>query len=97
MRPAPPIPTKDVHTITPEMTPSPTLKPVLAKKDGDISPVSPLPPPSERRPFSYEPVAAAARQRRFESDCRCDGGQSFHLQLDDAAGRNRRLFRQKTS
>ncbi|CAN9296331.1 unnamed protein product [Alternaria alternata] len=58
MRPAPPIPTKDVHTITPEMTPSPTLKPVLAKKDGEISPVSPLPPPSERRPFSYEPAAA---------------------------------------
>ncbi|KAL1796824.1 hypothetical protein ACET3X_005364 [Alternaria dauci] len=64
MRPAPPIPTKDVHTITPEMTPSPTLKPVLAKKESEISPVSPLPPPSEARPFSYEPAGAVAEPQQ---------------------------------
>ncbi|KAI4956357.1 hypothetical protein J4E91_000568 [Alternaria rosae] len=65
MRPAPPIPTMEVHTITPEMTPSPTLKPVLAKKDAEISPVSPLPPPKdERRPFSFEPAAATEPQQK---------------------------------
>lgn len=47
MRPAPPAPTVvNVHTTTPEPTPSPTLKPVLAKRDGEISPFSPLPPPN---------------------------------------------------
>ncbi|KAH7402504.1 hypothetical protein BKA66DRAFT_564419 [Pyrenochaeta sp. MPI-SDFR-AT-0127] len=54
-RPAPPIPSMEVGTITPEMTPSPTLKPIEARTDMEISPVSPLPSPSgQRRPFSYE-------------------------------------------
>lgn len=36
------------------MTPSPTLKPEI-RIDNDISPMKPLPPPTEhRRPFSYE-------------------------------------------
>lgn len=39
---------------TPEMTPSPTLKPEI-RMDNEISPMKPLPPPTEhRRPFSYE-------------------------------------------
>ncbi|OAL56659.1 hypothetical protein IQ07DRAFT_14129 [Pyrenochaeta sp. DS3sAY3a] len=54
-RPAPPIPSVTVNTITPEMTPSPTLQPDETRLDLEISPVSPLPPPSEqRRPFSFE-------------------------------------------
>ncbi|KAF1913846.1 hypothetical protein BDU57DRAFT_324467 [Ampelomyces quisqualis] len=53
-RPAPPPPTKGVEHLTPEMTPSPTLKPAEAK-DQVISPLSPPPPPTEhRRPFSFE-------------------------------------------
>jgi hypothetical protein len=44
-----------VETLTPEMTPSPTLKPVETREHDLISPVSPLPPPKEQlRPFSYE-------------------------------------------
>lgn len=39
---------------TPEPTPSPTLKPEV-RMDNEISPMKPLPSPSEaRRPFSYE-------------------------------------------
>lgn len=39
---------------TPEMTPSPTLKPEI-RMDNEISPMKPLPPPTEARPrFSYE-------------------------------------------
>ncbi|KAL6703766.1 hypothetical protein ACN47E_009065 [Coniothyrium glycines] len=57
-RPAPPIPTMNVNTITPQMTPSPTLKPSDNGRGMDISPVSPLPPPSDqRRPFSFEPTS----------------------------------------
>ncbi|KAI4620615.1 uncharacterized protein J4E87_007303 [Alternaria ethzedia] len=69
MRPAPPIPTMELHTITPEMTPSPTLKPVLAKKDAEISPVSPLPPPKdERRPFSFEPAVATTETQQKSTE-----------------------------
>ncbi|RAR15696.1 hypothetical protein DDE83_000928 [Stemphylium lycopersici] len=64
MRPAPPVPTMDVQIITPEMTPSPTLNPNLAKNDSEISPVSPLPPPSEQSHLcSYEPAADAETQQ----------------------------------
>ncbi|KAH7406053.1 hypothetical protein DE146DRAFT_431961 [Phaeosphaeria sp. MPI-PUGE-AT-0046c] len=57
-RPAPPVPTKIVETLTPEMTPSPTLK-AAEPREQAISPLSPLPPPTDqRRPFSFEPIAA---------------------------------------
>src|SRR4051812_48138046 len=64
MRPAPPPPNMpDMRTMTPEMTPSPSLKPSAANNDSMISPLSPLPAPSDqRRPFSYEPPAPAAAQ-----------------------------------
>ncbi|KAF2997392.1 hypothetical protein E8E13_004983 [Curvularia kusanoi] len=53
-RPAPPIPTMKKEVTTPEMTPSPTLKPEI-RMDNEISPMRPLPPPTEQhRPFSYE-------------------------------------------
>jgi hypothetical protein len=61
-RPAPPPPTTttmntNVTLTTPEMTPSPTLKPEV-RRDHDISPVTPLPPPTDQnRPFSYEAPA----------------------------------------
>jgi hypothetical protein len=43
------------------MTPSPTLKPEV-RRDHDISPVTPLPPPTEQnRPFSYEAPAPEAQ------------------------------------
>ncbi|KAH4945402.1 hypothetical protein HBI23_027680 [Parastagonospora nodorum] len=59
-RPAPPPPSKIIETLTPEWTPSPTLKPEQLK-DQAISPVSPLPPPKEqRRPFSFEAASASA-------------------------------------
>ena len=46
---------------TPEMTPSPTLKPEI-RMDNEISPMKPLPPPTEqRRPFSYEGPGEAAQ------------------------------------
>ncbi|KAF2632559.1 hypothetical protein BU25DRAFT_417183 [Macroventuria anomochaeta] len=52
-RPAPPIPTMRKEAATPEMTPSPTLKPEI-RMDNEISPMKPLPPPTEnRRLFSY--------------------------------------------
>lgn len=60
-RPAPPIPTMRKEVTTPEMTPSPTLKPEI-RMDNEISPMKPLPPPSEnRRPFSYEGPGEAAQ------------------------------------
>ncbi|KAJ4992734.1 hypothetical protein SVAN01_01780 [Stagonosporopsis vannaccii] len=53
-RPAPPVPTIRKEVTTPEMTPSPTLKPEI-RMDNEISPMKPLPPPTEhRRPLSYE-------------------------------------------
>ncbi|KAJ8110288.1 hypothetical protein OPT61_g6835 [Boeremia exigua] len=53
-RPAPPVPTIKKEVTTPEMTPSPTLKPEI-RMDNEISPMKPLPPPTEqRRPFSYD-------------------------------------------
>ncbi|KAF3051698.1 hypothetical protein E8E11_011257 [Didymella keratinophila] len=53
-RPAPPVPTMKREVTTPEPTPSPTLKPEV-RMDNEISPMKPLPSPSEaRRPFSYE-------------------------------------------
>ncbi|CAO2657442.1 Nn.00g035680.m01.CDS01 [Neocucurbitaria sp. VM-36] len=53
-RPAPPIPTVNVDTITPEMTPSPKSRPDEARR-GVESPLPPLPPASDqRRPFSFE-------------------------------------------
>ncbi|KAF2856908.1 hypothetical protein T440DRAFT_383443 [Plenodomus tracheiphilus IPT5] len=53
-RVAPRIPTA---SLTPEMTPSPKLKPVQPSK-GAMSPLSPLPPPKDQhRPFSYETPA----------------------------------------
>jgi hypothetical protein len=60
-RPAPPPPTTTMNTnvtvTTPEMTPSPTLRPEV-RRDHDISPVTPLPPPTDQhRPFSYEAPA----------------------------------------
>lgn len=59
-RPAPPIPTMKKEVTTPEMTPSPTLKPEI-RMDNEISPMKPLPPPTEqRRPFSYEGPGEAA-------------------------------------
>ncbi|KAL5117770.1 hypothetical protein ACEQ8H_004380 [Pleosporales sp. CAS-2024a] len=59
-RPAPPIPTKIVETLTPQMTPSPTLKPEQLKNQA-VSPLSPLPPPKEQtRPYSFEPMLAPA-------------------------------------
>ncbi|KAF1842345.1 uncharacterized protein K460DRAFT_182643 [Cucurbitaria berberidis CBS 394.84] len=62
-RPAPPIPMGNVDTITPEMTPSPKLKPVETGRDVIISPVSPLPPPSEQqRPFSFEALPESQKQ-----------------------------------
>lgn len=54
-RPAPPIPTMRKEVTTPEMTPSPTLKPEL-RMDNEISPMKPLP-----RPFSYEGPGEAAQ------------------------------------
>ncbi|RMZ72087.1 Agglutinin receptor [Pyrenophora seminiperda CCB06] len=65
MRPAPPPPNAngpDMRNLTPEMTPSPTtLKPAATGNDSLVSPLSPLPEASDqRRPFSFEPVAAAA-------------------------------------
>jgi hypothetical protein len=57
----------DIHTTTPEPTPSPTLKPILAKRDCEISPVSPLPPPSNPRSSSiYEssPIIAEQQQQQ---------------------------------
>ncbi|KAF1833814.1 hypothetical protein BDW02DRAFT_360939 [Decorospora gaudefroyi] len=65
MRPAPPIPTANMNLITPEMTPSPPLKPDAANKNPEMSPVSPLTPPNpnnQRRPFSFEPPAEPQRK-----------------------------------
>ncbi|KAF2823574.1 hypothetical protein CC86DRAFT_372506 [Ophiobolus disseminans] len=57
-RPAPPIPGMELETITPEMTPSPTLD-TEQQKGQNMSPVSPLSPKSDqRRPFSYEAAQA---------------------------------------
>ncbi|EMD65472.1 hypothetical protein GGP41_010357 [Bipolaris sorokiniana] len=69
-RPAPSPPTVNIHATTPEPTPSPTLKPILAGPDAGISPVSPLPPPTnprtssiyEQSPVVAEPVAEPQQQ-----------------------------------
>ncbi|KAH7563193.1 hypothetical protein J3E72DRAFT_244525 [Bipolaris maydis] len=69
-RPAPSPPTVNIHATTPEPTPSPTLKPILAEPDAGISPVSPLPPPTnprtssvyEQSPVVTEPVAEPQQQ-----------------------------------
>ncbi|KAH8707172.1 hypothetical protein GQ44DRAFT_491189 [Phaeosphaeriaceae sp. PMI808] len=55
-RPAPRPPMMKVEALTPEMTPSPTLKPEMPKEQ--MSPVSPLPPAvnEQTRPFSFEPL-----------------------------------------
>ncbi|KAG9187653.1 hypothetical protein G6011_05524 [Alternaria panax] len=84
MRPAPPIPVKDVHMITPEMTPSPMLEPVLAKKDDAISPLSPLPPPSEKRHLSHEPAPAAAAAAAAEPQQKPVEQQDMPVQADPA-------------
>ncbi|KAH7078959.1 hypothetical protein BKA63DRAFT_488650 [Paraphoma chrysanthemicola] len=62
-RPAPPVPTKQIETLTPEMTPSPTLKPEVPA-DQVISPLSPL--PEQRRPFSFEPGRAPTPPSKSE-------------------------------
>jgi hypothetical protein len=54
-----------VETLTPEMTPSPSLKPVETRDYDLISPVSPLPPPKEQlHPFRYETVAPPDTQTK---------------------------------
>jgi hypothetical protein len=52
---------------TPEPTPSPTLKPEV-RMDNEISPMKPLPSPSEaRRPFSYEgPTEQGSPEQRIK-------------------------------
>ncbi|KAG9379106.1 hypothetical protein A1F94_010875 [Pyrenophora tritici-repentis] len=61
MRPAPPPPNvPDVRSMTPEMTPSPpSLKPGAANNDFMISPLSPLPAPSDQRQEKPVTVTAA--------------------------------------
>jgi hypothetical protein len=58
----------NVTVTTPEMTPSPTLKPEV-RRDHDISPVTPLPPPTDQhRPFSYEaPTPETQTQTQAEA------------------------------
>ncbi|KAF2030283.1 hypothetical protein EK21DRAFT_112004 [Setomelanomma holmii] len=62
-RPAPPIPSKQVETLTPEMTPSPTLKPEVPLEQ-EMSPLSPL--PEQGRPFSFEPMQAPTLPAKSE-------------------------------
>lgn len=69
---------------TPEPTPSPTLKPEV-RMDNEISPMKPLPSPSEaRRPFSYEgPTELGSPEQKIKQSPQPEVEQEASVNVQD--------------